>query len=74
VVTETEERFEQQLKKLDKKIGESKVIFNDAQDIYNLCCNLLIHYQNIRKSREQWKEKYRDLLKKHRELEYEQKN
>jgi len=65
--TETQKRFEDQLRKFNEKMGRSKLLFADAQDMYSICCNLLLRYEEIRKSKDSWKQR---ALKAERDLKY----
>lgn len=55
--TETQIRFEDELRKFNDKIGKSRVLFNDAQDMFSISCNLLLRYEEIQKSRDKWKQR-----------------
>lgn len=62
--TETQDRFEEKLKEFNEKIGKSRVTFNDAEGMYGLCYNLLLRYEEIRDSRDKWRNKYNKLKNK----------
>lgn len=61
VETETQERFEKQLHQFNNKLNQSKLVFNDGWELLNLANNLLLRYEEIRKSRDKWKTKYQEL-------------
>ena len=56
-MTEVIDRFEEKLKYIDERIGKCCVTNKDALDIFELCVNLLEHHKQLRKSRENWKDK-----------------
>ncbi len=56
--TDTSERFEECLRDFKRKIDTSSVKQSDATAMYALAENLLLRYEEIRKSRESWKQKY----------------
>lgn len=62
--TETQERFEAKLKETWMKINEGTFSYGDGMEVYALSENLLIHYGQVRKSRDKWKEKYKELKRK----------
>lgn len=59
----TQERFKEELIKFQKTIDESSVTFSDASRMYSLCVNLFLRYEEVYKSRESWKKKYKELKK-----------
>ena len=59
--TETQDRFEYELKRLNNKMNDSQLVFKDAIEIINLANNLLLRYEEIRISRDEWKTKYQTL-------------
>ncbi len=62
--TETSERFEECLRDFKRKIDTSSVKNSDATAMLELAENLLIRYEQIRKSRESWRERYEKLFSK----------
>lgn len=63
VQTETQQRFEAKLKETWNKINTSKFSYGDGIEVYALAENLLLRYEEIRKSRDSWKKKYEELKK-----------
>jgi len=59
--TETEIRFEASLIKFKNKIDCSVVTFLDARSMYSLAQNLFQRYKEILLSRELYKEKYKNI-------------
>lgn len=59
--TETQQRFEEKLKEFRKKLNTSILTFKDGVDMYDLSVNLLLRYEQIKKSRDIWKSKYEKL-------------
>lgn len=55
--TETQQRFEEKLKEFRKKLNTSILTFKDGVDMYDLSVNLLLRYEEIKKSRDNWKSK-----------------
>ncbi len=63
MVTETQERFEQVLKILRNKLDKSTLTYKDGNYILDLSENLLLRYEEIRKSRDKWKNQCMELNK-----------
>lgn len=59
--TETQQRFEEKLKEFSKKLNTSILTFKDGVDMYDLSVNLLLRYEQIIISRDNWKSKYEKL-------------
>ena len=64
-MTETQDRFAEGMKKFDKLISSSKVTFNDAMRMFELCDTLYQQKIRERKARDKWKNKYFELKKKY---------
>ena len=62
MTTETQERFEEVLKILRDKLDKSILTHKDGNYILDLAENLLLRYEQIRISRDKWKDKH-DKLK-----------
>lgn len=56
--TDTSKRFEKCLKKFNNNLNNSELKYKDGVSLLRLSENLLLRYEEIRKSREKWKEKY----------------
>lgn len=59
--TETTIRFEDRLKKFNYNLNNSKLKYKDGVSLLRLSENLLLRYEEIRKSRDNWKDKYNKL-------------
>lgn len=58
MTTETQTRFEDALKEFDKKLTYSTLTVKDGMELFKLADNMLMRYEEINKSRDNWKEKY----------------
>jgi len=56
MATETEERFEKVLKDFDSKLNKCTLNYEDGCNLLIKAENLYIHFGQIRKSREKWKD------------------
>ncbi len=61
VKTETTIRFEEELKIFGDKLQEATLQYKDGIKMYELCQNIFLRYEQIRDSRETWKQKYFEL-------------
>ena len=59
--TETTIRFEKCLEKFENKLNNSELKFKDGVSLLRLSENLLIRYEEIRKSRDKWKDRYYEI-------------
>lgn len=63
MTTDTQERFKDVLKKFDQKLTYATLTAKDGIDMYALADNLLMRYEEVRKSRDKWKSKFEELKK-----------
>lgn len=63
--TETTIRFETHLKEFENKLGNSELRFKDGVSLLRLSENLLLRYEEIRKSRDNWKSGYYEIKESH---------
>jgi len=61
--TQTEERFEQILKKFNERLGKCELKQEDGKELFDYALNLYEHFLQIRMSRDQWRKKYEELKK-----------
>ena len=59
--TETEERFEEVLKRLEETLDDGKMTFRDGRLLVDISHNLLLRYLEIKESRDNWRSKYYNL-------------
>lgn len=59
--TETEYNFKIDIKEMNNLIENQKVTVKDANKIVSRCVNVLIHYQQMKSSRDNWRSKYEEL-------------
>ena len=57
-ITETTERFEDALNNFRIRLNKSQLTYEDGFVLFNLADNLLLRYEQVRKSRENWRTKY----------------
>ena len=61
--TQTEERFEQILKKFNERLEKCELKQEDGKELFDYALNLYEHFLQIRMSRDQWRKKYEELKK-----------
>ena len=62
--TATQQRVEEELKQFEESITLCKVNIEDVLKIKELAFNLFLRYEEIRRSRDKWKDQYYELKKK----------
>ena len=67
--TETETRMEELIKECETIVDENYLTTNDAKRILDIAGNLLLRYEEVRKSRDNWKNKYTSCIKSANNLE-----
>ena len=60
--TDTEIRMEELIRECETIVDENYLTTNDAKRILELSGNLLLRYEEVRKSRDKWREKYKTLV------------
>jgi len=58
---ERQTMFEEQLSEMQDKINRFKITFNDANELIEVANKLLLSYEEVRDSRDNWKAKYMKL-------------
>lgn len=63
MVTETEQRIKEDIKLSRKLLSDQNMKIKDGERLIDTMSNLLIRYQQIRESRDSWRERYNELSK-----------
>lgn len=61
--TDTQIKIKETIEQMENLIDETHITYADARELINLCYNVQIRYEEIRKSRDEWRKKYYILTK-----------
>jgi len=66
--TETEENFEQVLKRFNERLGKCELKSEDGKELFDYALNLYEHFLKIRRARDKWRARAEKAEKELKEL------